>query len=53
MRQAAIRIKPWLAAWKFLIPNPPSFFGVQMSFQALKQRALLVLSSLIHVHQKL
>jgi hypothetical protein len=34
------------------MPKPPSLFGEQMSFQALKQRLLEFDSSLIPVHQK-
>jgi hypothetical protein len=34
------------------MPRSPSFFGVQISFHALRQRALVVDSSLTPVHQK-
>ena len=50
--QAAVRIRPSLVACKFLIPRPPSCLELQMAFQALRQRLLLELFSLIPVHQK-
>jgi hypothetical protein len=37
---------------KFWIPKPPSAFGVQMSFQALKQSPFEFVSSLISFHTK-
>lgn len=50
--QAAARISPWFIACRFLIPSPPSFLEVQMSFQALRQRLLELSPSLMPVHQK-
>jgi hypothetical protein len=45
-------MRPRFIACKFLIPKPPSFFGEQISFQALRQRLLELVSSLVPVHQK-
>ena len=49
---AAERTRPLFIAWMFLIPRPPSLFGIQMSFHALRQSALDLGSSFIPVHQK-
>lgn len=50
--QAAERTKLLLVACKFLIPSPPSFFGAQISFQALRHKDLELESFLTPVHQK-
>ena len=50
--QAAARFRLSLIAFQFLIPNPPSVFEFEMSFQARRQRLFLESVSLIPVHQK-
>jgi hypothetical protein len=50
--QAAMSMRAWFVAWRFLMPRPPSFFGVHISFQALRQSDLALASSRTPVHQK-
>jgi hypothetical protein len=47
-----MRIRAWFMAWMLRMPRPPSLFGVQMSFQALRHKAFEFVSSLTPVYQK-